>query len=76
MSNFEHKWLTGIMAKPKLRTYLQIKDVYETELYVKANLSRNQRSLVAQLRTGILPLALETGPLQLLKRTDSVDCVS
>jgi len=22
MSNFEQKWLTGIMAKPKLRTYL------------------------------------------------------
>ena len=61
MSNFKHKWLIGIMAKPKLRTYFQIKDVYETELYVKANLTRNQRSLVAQLRTGILPLALETG---------------
>jgi len=73
MSNFEQKWLTGIMAKPKLRTYLQIKDVYETELYVlKANLTRNQRSLVAQLRTGIFPLALETGSLQLLKRTDCV----
>lgn len=61
MLNFEHKWLTGIMVKPKLRTYIQIKDVFDTELYVKANLTRNQRSLMAQLRTGILPLAIETG---------------
>ena len=49
------------MLKPKLQTYVQIKHNYETELYVKTNLPINQRSLIAQLRMGILPLALEVG---------------
>lgn len=61
MSNFQDKWLNEIMTMPKLRTYIQLKDVFKTEFYVKTNLRRNQRSLIAQLRTGILPLALETG---------------
>ena len=58
---FNEKWLNDIMLKPKLRTYVQIKHNYETELYVKTNLARNQRSLIAQLRMGILPRALEVG---------------
>lgn len=61
MSIFEEDWRIGIMAKPKLRTYIQIKVQFKTEFYVGANLTRNQRSLIAQLRTGILPLTLETG---------------
>ena len=32
-----------------------------TETYVKSYLSGQQRSLLAQFRTGILPLRLETG---------------
>ena len=32
-----------------------------TETYVKSYLSRQQRSLLAQFRPGILPLRLETG---------------
>ena len=46
---------------PKLQTYVQIKHNYDTELYVETNLPRNQRSLIAQSRMGILPLAFEVG---------------
>ena len=50
-----------IWSKPKLRTYCLIKDQYQAEAYVNYNLNKRQRSLCAQLRTGTLPLALETG---------------
>ncbi len=40
---------------------MQIKLTYGTEPYVIEKLSKSQRSLVAWLRTGILPLALEVG---------------
>jgi len=55
------EWNTNIKKKPKLRTYVEIKQDFVTEKYVKINLDRNQRSLLAQLRTGILPLNIETG---------------
>lgn len=47
LSKFKDKWKKEILTKPKLRTYVQIKDAFETEFYVKSNLSRNQRSLIA-----------------------------
>ena len=34
---------------------------FETEPYVLKHLSRNKRSLFAQIRTGVLPLRVETG---------------
>ncbi len=49
------------LCKPKLRIYSLIKFAYEPEHYVTLNLSRAQRSVCAQLRCGILPLAIETG---------------
>ncbi len=57
---FESKWFND-MLKPKLQNDIQIKHNYGVEQYVTADLSRSQRSLIAQLRTGILPLALEVG---------------
>ena len=42
-----------------MRTYRKIKTNYETENYVKFNCTKYQRSLIAQLRMGILPLAVE-----------------
>ena len=57
----EAKWSRDIALKAKLRTYLQIKHCFGSEPYVTCRLSRNQRSLVAQFRTGILPLAIEVG---------------
>ncbi len=49
------------MNGPKLRTYVLFKEMYCTEYYVKYCMSRQQRSLIAQLRLGILPIHIETG---------------
>ncbi|XP_053387326.1 uncharacterized protein LOC123542028 [Mercenaria mercenaria] len=43
-------------------------DYFETENYVKLNLKRNERSLLAQLRCGILPLRIETGREDMFRR--------
>ena len=47
--------------KTKLSTYQQFKGEYKTEKYVLLNLSRSERSLMAQFRSGVLPLRIETG---------------
>ena len=57
--NYWKKWKEDI--KPKLRTYCLLNENFGTENYVKLNMSRSQRSLIAQIRCGILPLHIETG---------------
>ena len=47
--------------KPKLSSYVEFKDNYETELHVLDLMSRENWSFLAQLHCGILPLELETG---------------
>lgn len=47
-----------------------MKDKYGTEPCV-SNLSRSQRSLVAQLTTGILPLALQVGTFKNIQENNS-----
>ncbi len=41
--------------------YITFKDNYCTEKYIKECLPRKERSLLAQIRFGILPLHIETG---------------
>ena len=50
--------------KPKLRTFIRIHDFSSTQLLVRANLTRYQRSLVSQFKLGILPLKIETDRYQ------------
>ena len=50
--------------KPKLRTYKLFIEIAKIEPYIACNLPRYQRSLLAQLRFGILPLSIETGRAQ------------
>ena len=54
-------WEQEIVTKPKLRTYRTFKATFATENYVIKNISRRKRSLLCQLRIGILPLRIETG---------------
>ena len=54
-------WRNSIMNAPKLRTYMTLKTEYELEQYVKLNLAKNERSVLAQFRCGILPIRVETG---------------
>ena len=55
------EWNLNLATKPKLRSYVTFKENYSTEDYVKYCLSRKKRSILAQFRIGILPIALETG---------------
>jgi len=54
-------WRDEVNIKPKLRTYVTFKDNVEVENYVKYCNNRQKRSLMAQIRCGILPLKIETG---------------
>jgi hypothetical protein len=54
-------WKNELYNKPKLRTYITFKENFKTENYVEFCRNRHQRSLLAQLRTGTLPLNIEVG---------------
>ena len=54
-------WRNSVQEVSKLRTYRNFKTVFETENYVNLNLSKIERSHLAQFRSGILPLRVETG---------------
>ena len=69
--NLEISWLNDCNNKPKLRTYILFKEIYKAETYTKLFLSRRQRSLIAKLRAGILPLRIETGRYQNIKDTET-----
>ena len=67
MENMQEQWLLDVNNKPKLRTYITFKHTVNTEDYVSSYISRNQRSLLAQIRLGILPLHVETGRFKNIK---------
>ena len=76
----ERKFLEEIRMMPKLRTYKEIKLSLDTETYVKANMPRYNRSLLAKFRTGTFPINLELGrykrlPVAERKCIDCPDCV-
>ena len=54
-------WANSLDAKPKLRTYRTFKEDYKQEHYLTMNLSRTERSCLAQFRSGVLPIRVETG---------------
>ena len=56
-----NKWKNEVDNKPKLRTYKCFKEKYEPEPYVLSLMSKKQRSCLAQIRCGILPIEIETG---------------
>ena len=58
---YTHEWNQKLLSVPKLRTHRTYKTSYNVEKYVLMNLSRRQRSILAQYRIGILPLRVETG---------------
>ena len=59
--DYENSWKDKVKNKIKLRTYITFKNKFGAENYLKVNLDRTERSLLAQLRLGILPLHIETG---------------
>ncbi len=57
----KQQWETDVLHVPKLRTYCTFKHSYEVEPYVYKVYNRSHRSILAQFRSGILPLKIETG---------------
>ena len=54
-------WKKDVENFPKLRTYRTLKSQFGKENYVDNFLSKNRRSLLAQIRTGTSFLRIETG---------------
>ncbi len=54
-------WEHNCSTKLKLRTYVTFKDKVEVASHVNCNMPKYDRSLISQLRLGILPLRIETG---------------
>ncbi len=62
------EWKNATEDMTKLDTYREVKDFADISTLVKANLPRNEQSLVARLLCGILPLKIETGRFRDAKR--------
>ncbi len=56
---FTSDWKHQCSTKPKLRTYRIFKNDTIVANHIKCNLSKYERSLISQLRLGILPLRIE-----------------
>ena len=56
-----NKWFNKLPSKQKLRMYSLFKNEIKTEEYILSNIPKYKRSLLFQLRIGILPLEIETG---------------
>ena len=59
--HFTSQRRNSIAQTPKLKTYKLFKNAHTTDQYILLNLQKNERSMLAQLRCGILPLRIETG---------------
>ena len=59
--SFQIEWKTQLDNKPKLRFYKLLKHCLTQNYTLPPNLNCKERSLVSQLRLGILPIAVETG---------------
>ena len=53
------EWLASVRDKPKLHLYSVFKTEYKAENYCTVNLKRQQRSMLAKLRLGTLPINVE-----------------
>ena len=56
-----NEWKESLSSYPKLRTYCKFKTMFSAEPYILTNIPKSKRRLLAQLRIGVLPLAIETG---------------
>ena len=59
-SKLNENWISNVNSIPKLRTYRVFKNGYETKPYISCMMSKSCRSFITQLRSGMLPLKIET----------------
>ena len=60
INKMEDEWRVNVSLEPKLRSYIIFKNSFVEE-YLTCLRSRAKRSLLSQLRLGILPLEIEVG---------------
>ena len=73
---YNRVWAGELRNNHKLETYVEIKSVIATAIYVKCNLSKSKRSLVGQLICGCLGLEIEMGRFTKIPRDkDCANCV-
>ena len=65
-------WKNELPTKPKLRTYITFKENYGTEDFARCCHDRLQRSLIAQIRSGTLPLNIEVGRFRNIQLEDRI----
>lgn len=65
--NYKQEWVKLANKKSKLKLYLSIKKEFGLEKHIELNLSRNERSILSQLRCSILPIQIELGRFNNLK---------
>ena len=58
---YQRDWNEKLHTISKLRTYVTVKSNYESEKYLKLNITKNDRSHLSQFRCAVLPLKIETG---------------
>ncbi len=74
MQGVEREWDKSIQTKTKLDLYRNVKSKFGVEKYLLLNIEKYEKSLLSQLRYGILPLRIETGRFCNEKREDRI-CV-
>lgn len=65
-------WVNKMQSVSKLRTYITFKTRYETEQYLQVNITKTERSHLAQFRCAVLPLKIETGRFSGLSVEDRI----
>ncbi len=60
-NKFAREWMNSIQNMSKLDVYRDIKKQFGVEKYLELNMSKYEKSLLSQLRYGVLPLRVETG---------------
>ena len=69
---YKENWKNSLQNKPKLRTYRKLSQTFEARPYVKMNISRYHRSILAQLKCGVLPINIEAGRFRNLRVAERV----
>ncbi len=72
MTGVESEWKSSVVSKKKLELYNSIKSEYCVEKYLLLNMDKYEKSLLSQLRYGILPLRIETGRYKNERREERI----
>ena len=72
MDNLATEWKIVVTKKPKLQLHNDIKTDFGPEKYLTLNIDKYEKSLLSQLRYGILPLCIETGRYNNERREERV----